>query len=404
MTDIDTLLAPRMHRFKPSPSQLATARVRELTAQGRDIVKLTAGEPDFPTPELAKAAVMELMESGTVGYTPINGTEALRKAIQHKFKRDSGLDFALNEITVGSGTKQILFNALMATVSEGDEVIVSAPYWTSYPDMVQLAGGTPVIVRCEQNRGFKMNGEMLKEAISDKTKWFIFASPTNPTGATYTREQIRELADVLLEHPNVYILCDDVYEHLVYDGRSFATLIEVEPRLRDRTVTCNGVSKAYSMTGWRVGFAAGPAPLIAALSKMQSQSTAGSSAVGQAAAAAALLGPLDYVRERTKDLQDRRDMLYDALNAIPGLRCDRPEGAMYLFCSCAAFIGKKTPTGKTINNDEDFVHYLIDEGDVAVVQGSAYGMSPYFRASFVAPREDIVKGAERIRVACANLV
>ena len=198
MTDIDTLLAPRMHRFKPSPSQLATARVRELTAQGRDIVKLTAGEPDFPTPEVAKAAVMELMESGTVGYTPINGTEALRKAIQHKFKRDSGLDFALNEITVGSGTKQILFNALMATVSEGDEVIVSAPYWTSYPDMVQLAGGTPVIVRCEQNRSFKMSGEMLKEAITDKTKWFIFASPTNPTGATYTREQIRELADVLL--------------------------------------------------------------------------------------------------------------------------------------------------------------------------------------------------------------
>ena len=404
MTDIDTLLAPRMHRFKPSPSQLATARVRELTAQGRDIVKLTAGEPDFPTPEVAKAAVMELMESGTVGYTPINGTEALRKAIQHKFKRDSGLDFALNEITVGSGTKQILFNALMATVSEGDEVIVSAPYWTSYPDMVQLAGGTPVIVRCEQNRGFKMSGEMLKEAITDKTKWFIFASPTNPTGATYTREQIRELADVLLEHPNVYILCDDVYEHLVFDGRSFATLIEVEPRLRERTITCNGVSKAYSMTGWRVGFAAGPAPLIAALSKMQSQSTAGSSAVGQAAAAAALLGPLDYVKERTKDLQDRRDMLYDALNAIPGLRCDRPEGAMYLFCSCAAFIGKTTPAGKLINNDEDFVHYLIDEGDVAVVQGSAYGMSPYFRASFVAPREDIVKGAERIRAACANLV
>jgi len=404
MTDIDTLLAPRMHRFKPSPSQLATARVRELTAQGRDIVKLTAGEPDFPTPEVAKAAVMELMESGTVGYTPINGTEALRKAIQHKFKRDSGLDFALNEITVGSGTKQILFNALMATVSEGDEVIVSAPYWTSYPDMVQLAGGTPVIVRCEQNRSFKMSGEMLKEAITDKTKWFIFASPTNPTGATYTREQIRELADVLLEHPNVYILCDDVYEHLVFDGRSFATLIEVEPRLRERTITCNGVSKAYSMTGWRVGFAAGPAPLIAALSKMQSQSTAGSSAVGQAAAAAALLGPLDYVKERTKDLQDRRDMLYDALNAIPGLRCDRPEGAMYLFCSCAAFIGKTTPAGKLINNDEDFVHYLIDEGDVAVVQGSAYGMSPYFRASFVAPREDIVKGAERIHAACANLV
>ena len=404
MTDIDTLLAPRMHRFKPSPSQLATARVRELTAQGRDIVKLTAGEPDFPTPEVAKAAVMELMESGTVGYTPINGTEALRKAIQHKFKRDSGLDFALNEITVGSGTKQILFNALMATVSEGDEVIVSAPYWTSYPDMVQLAGGTPVIVRCEQNCSFKMSGEMLKEAITDKTKWFIFASPTNPTGATYTREQIRELADVLLEHPNVYILCDDVYEHLVFDGRSFATLIEVEPRLRERTITCNGVSKAYSMTGWRVGFAAGPAPLIAALSKMQSQSTAGSSAVGQAAAAAALLGPLDYVKERTKDLQDRRDMLYDALNAIPGLRCDRPEGAMYLFCSCAAFIGKTTPAGKLINNDEDFVHYLIDEGDVAVVQGSAYGMSPYFRASFVAPREDIVKGAERIHAACANLV
>jgi aspartate aminotransferase len=404
MSDFNDFLSPRMHRFKPSPSQMATARVRELTNQGRDIVKLTAGEPDFPTPDVAKAAVMELMETGHIGYTPINGTLEMRKAVQEKFRRDNGIEFGLDEITVGSGTKQILFNALMATVDEGDEAIIGAPYWTSYIDMVQLAGGTPVIVRCEQNRGFKMTPEMLADAITPRTKWFVFSSPNNPTGTTYNREEIAGLAAVLMENPHVHVLCDDVYEHLVYDGRTFATMIEVEPRLRDRTLTCNGVSKAYSMTGWRVGFAGGPAPLIAALSKMQSQSTAGASAVGQAAAAAALLGPIDYVRERTLNLQARRDLLYDALNKIAGLRCDRPEGAMYIFCSCAQLLGKRTPGGVTIDNDGDFVEYLINDANVAVVQGGAYGMPSYFRASFVASEADLHRGAQRIAEAVAALV
>jgi aspartate aminotransferase len=393
------ILAPRMGRFKPSPSQIATARVRELTAQGRHIVKLTAGEPDFPTPDVAKEAVIALLETGGIGYTPVNGTLPMREAVQHKFARDNQLEYGLDEITVGTGTKQILYNALMATVSAGDEVIIASPYWASYPDMVNLAGGTPVIVRCEQNRGFKMTAEMLEEAITPQTKWLVFCSPTNPTGATYSRQHMAELAEVLMRHPHVHILSDDVYEHLVYDDHKFTTFAELEPGLRDRTLTCNGVSKAYSMTGWRVGFAGGPSHLIAAMSKMQSQSTSGVSAVGQTAAAAALLGPLDYVRERTLNLQHRRDVLFKALNSVPGLRCDLPEGAMYIFCSCAELIGKRTPDGRLIDSDAVLVDYLINEGSVAVVQGNAYGMSPYFRASFVASEDDLLLGAERMRTA-----
>lgn len=396
-------LAPRMSRFKPSPSQLATARVRELTAQGRHIVKLTAGEPDFATPDVAKDAARALIADGHIGYTPINGTLAMREAAQAKFARDNDLHFELDELCVGSGTKQVLFNTLMATVSIGDEVIVPAPYWASYPDMVSLAGGTPVIVRCEQNRGFKMSADMLEAAITPHTKWLMFCSPTNPTGATYDRAHLESLAEVLRRHPHVHVLSDDVYEHLVYDGREFATLAQVAPDLRDRTVTCNGVSKAYSMTGWRVGFAGGPKDIIAAICKMQSQSTSGVSAVGQAAAAAALLGPLDYIRERTADLQRRRDILFAELNALPGLRCDLPEGAMYIFCSCADLIGRVTPGGRIIENDADLVEYFIEEGDVAVVQGGAYGMSPYFRASFAASEADLVLGAARMRKAIEAL-
>jgi len=283
MTDIAAFLAPRMNRFKPSPSQIASARVRELIAEGRDIVKLTAGEPDFPTPGHAKRAAIECMDRNEIRYTPINGTLEMRRAAQLKFRRDNGLHYGLEQITVGSGTKQILFNALMATVSEGDEVIVPAPYWTSYPDMVQLAGGRPVIVPTEQNHRFKMRPEALAEAIGPRTKWLVFSSPSNPTGATYDEGELGTIARVLLDHPHVHVLTDDVYEHLVYEGRRFHTLAEIEPRLYHRTVTCNGVSKAYSMTGWRVGFAGGPGELIRNMSKMQSQSTAGVSAVGQAA-------------------------------------------------------------------------------------------------------------------------
>jgi aspartate aminotransferase len=395
--------APRMSRFKPSPSQIAAARVRELQAEGRTIIKLTSGEPDFPTPDHAKQAVIDLMNRNEIWYTPINGTQPMREAAQLKFKRDHGLDYGLDQITAGAGTKQILFNALMATVGQGDEVIIPAPYWASYPDMVLLCGGTPVIVTCGQNNQFKMRPEQLEEAITDKTKWLMFSSPSNPTGATYSPEELKALADVLLRHPHVHILTDDVYEHLIFDGRTFATFAQIEPKLYDRTVTCNGVSKAYSMTGWRLGFGGGPKEIIANMSKMQSQSTSGVSAVAQAAAIAAVTGPQDFIKDRTANLQHRRDMLYDKLSGAKGLSCDRPEGAMYIFCSCAGTIGKRTPDGRVIENDTDFTMYLLDTVGVAVVQGVAYGLSPYFRASFVAPEADIIKGGDLIQEACAAL-
>lgn len=396
-------LAPRMSRFKPSPSQIATARVRELQAQGRDIVKLTAGEPDFPTPRHVKQAVLDAMEVNNTRYTPINGTLELRQAASAKFKRDNGLDYSLDQITVGSGTKQILFNCLMASVGEGDEVICPAPYWTSYPDIVKLAGGTPVDVVSGQNQNFKMRPEQLEEAITPKTKWLVLCSPNNPTGATYTREELKAFGEVLKRHPNVWVLTDDVYEHLTFDGHEFSTIARVCPELYERTITCNGVSKAYSMTGWRVGFAGGPKEMIQAMSKMQSQSTAGVSAIGQAAAVAALNGPQQLVKDRTANLQYRRDILLEYLNNAKGLSCDKPEGAMYIFCSCAGAIGKTTPAGKRIENDTDFTLYLMDEFGVAVVQGEAYGLSPYFRASFVAPEEDLHKGGKLIQEACAAL-
>lgn len=395
--------APRMSRFKPSPSQVAAARVRELQAEGRKIIKLTSGEPDFPTPDHAKQAVIDLMERNEIWYTPINGTQAMREAAQLKFRRDHGLEYGLDQITAGSGTKQILFNCLMATVSEGDEVIIPAPYWASYPDMVLLAGGTPVVVSCGQNNQFKMRPEQLEEAITKNTKWLMFSSPSNPTGATYSPEELRALADVLLRHPHVHIITDDVYEHLIFDGREFATFAQIEPRLYDRTITCNGVSKAYSMTGWRLGFAGGPKAIIANMSKMQSQSTSGVSAVAQAAAIAAITGPQEIVRERTANLQYRRDILYKKLSAAKGLSCGLPEGAMYIFCSCAGTIGKRAPDGRVIENDTDFTMYLLDSVGVAVVQGVAYGLSPYFRASFVAPEADLVLGGDLIQQACAAL-
>ena len=395
--------APRMGRFKASPSQMASARVRDMVANGLDIVKLTAGEPDFPTPDNAKAAALACMDANEIRYTPINGLPEMRQAVQFKFKRDNNLNYDLDQIAVGSGTKQILFNCLMATVSKGDEIIIPAPYWASYPDMVQLAGGTPTIVNCNQNNQFKMRPEQLAEAITVNTKWLMFSSPSNPTGATYSLDELRALAEVLVAHPHVYILTDDVYEHLIYEGRSFHTLAEVEPALYDRTVTCNGVSKGYSMTGWRVGFAGGPKDIIANMSKMQSQSTSGSSAVSQAAAIAALTGPQEFVMERTANLQRRRDILFDKLNKSNGLKCDLPEGAMYIFCSCAGIIGKKAPNGKLIETDEDFTMYLLNSVGVAVVQGDAYGLSPFFRASFVAPEADLIRGGDKIQEACAAL-
>ena len=395
--------APRMSRFKPSPSQIASARVRDLQAKGRKIIKLTAGEPDFPAPDSAKQAVIELMERNEIQYTPVNGTLALRQAVQAKFQRDNGLRYDLDQIAVGTGSKQVLFNALMATVSSGDEVIIPGPYWTSYPDMVKLAGGTPVFVVAGQNEKFKVRPEELEAAITPKSKWLMICSPSNPTGAAYSWNELRSLADVLLRHPHVHVLTDDVYEHLIFDSHKFATLAQVEPKLFGRTVTCNSVSKAYSMTGFRCGYAGGPKEIIAKMSNMQSQSTAGVSAIGQAAAVGALNGPQDLLTDRAANLQLRRDILFEKLNAAPGLNCDLPDGAMYIFCSCAGTVGKKRSDGQVIETDTDFTMYLLESVGVAVVQGEAYGLSPYFRASFVAPEVDLVRGGNLIQEACAAL-
>ena len=402
-TRIDNFFAPRMSRFKPSPSQIASQRVRELIAEGKDIIKLTAGEPDFPTPLHVKWSVMQAMDRDEARYTPVNGTLEMRKAAQIKFARDNDLHFGLDEICVGSGAKQVLFNILMATVSQGDEVIIPSPYWASYPDMVLLAGGKPIFVDCPQNRGFRMSSEDFEAAITTKTKWLMICQPSNPAGVVYSREELQAIADVAMRHPHVHILSDDVYEHLIFDERKFYTIAQIEPRLRHRTVTVNSVSKAFSMTGWRVGYGGGPSDIIANASKMQSQSTAGSSSIGQAAAVAALTGDQSLIIERTADLQRRRDILHGALNQADGLHCDLPEGAMYCFCSCAGAIGKRTPEGKLIENDTDFTMYLLDHVGVAVVQGAAYGLSPYFRASFVATEEDLIRGGERIQKACRDL-
>ncbi len=399
----DNFFAPRMSRFKPSPSQIASQRVRELVAEGRDIVKLTAGEPDFPTPLHVKWAVMQSMDRDEARYTPINGTLEMRKAAQLKFARDNDLHFGLDEICVGSGAKQVLFNILMATVSQGDEVIIPSPYWASYPDMVLLAGGKPVFIDCPQNRGFRMSPEDFEAAITPATKWLMICQPSNPAGVVYSSEELQAIADVALRYPHVHILSDDVYEHLIFDGRKFFTIAQVEPLLRDRTVTVNSVSKAFSMTGWRVGYGGGPKDIMANASKMQSQSTAGSSSIGQAAAVAALTGDQRLIVERTADLERRRNILHAALNKAEGLHCDLPEGAMYCFCSCAGAIGKRTPDGKLIENDTDFTMYLLDYVGVAVVQGAAYGLSPYFRASFVATEEDLNRGGALIQKACADL-
>ncbi len=399
----DNFFAPRMSRFKPSPSQIASQRVRELVAEGRDIVKLTAGEPDFPTPLHVKWAVMQAMDRDEARYTPINGTLEMRKAAQLKFARDNDLHFGLDEICVGSGAKQVLFNILMATVSQGDEVIIPSPYWASYPDMVLLAGGKPVFIDCPQNRGFRMSPEDFEAAITPATKWLMICQPSNPAGVVYSSEELQAIADVALRYPHVHILSDDVYEHLIFDGRKFFTIAQVEPLLRDRTVTVNSVSKAFSMTGWRVGYGGGPKDIIANASKMQSQSTAGSSSIGQAAAVAALTGDQRLIVERTADLERRRNILHAALNKAEGLHCDLPEGAMYCFCSCAGAIGKQTPNGKLIENDTDFTMYLLDYVGVAVVQGAAYGLSPYFRASFVTTEEDLNRGGALIQKACADL-
>lgn len=398
-----SFLASRLSRIKPSPTIAVTQKARELKAAGRDVIGLGAGEPDFDTPDNIKQAAIRAIEAGDTKYTAVDGTPALKDAVVEKFKRDNALSYSAEQITVGTGGKQILYNALMATLDPGDEVIIPAPYWVSYPDMVLLAEGEPVIVSCPQNNGFKLLAEDLEKAITPKTKWIILNSPSNPTGAGYTREDMKALTDVLVRHPHVHVMTDDMYEKLVYDDFEFCTPAQVEPELYERILTVNGVSKAYCMTGWRIGFAGGPKDLIKAMAKVQSQSTSNPSSVSQAAAVEALSGPQDFIDENNKVFKQRRDLVVEALNRCEGLSCPRPEGAFYVYPSCAGLIGKKTPQGKTLENDEDFVTYLLESEGVAVVQGAAFGLSPHFRISYATATEALEDACQRIERACAAL-
>ncbi len=398
-----SIVADRLQRVKPSPTIAVTMKAAELKAAGKDVIGLGAGEPDFDTPDNIKAAAKAAIDKGDTKYTAVDGTPALKKAISAKFKRENDLDYAPNQISVGTGGKQVLYNALMATLNPGDEVIIPAPYWVSYPDMVILADGKPVEVACSENQGFKLTPEALEAAITPKTKWLLLNSPSNPTGAAYTREDLRALADVLLKHPNVWIMTDDMYEHLVYDDFKFTTIAQVEPKLYERTLTVNGVSKSYCMTGWRIGYAGGPAPLIKAMAAIQSQSTSNPSSISQAAAVEALNGPQDFIPANNKVFKERRDLVVKMLNEAKGLRCPMPEGAFYVFPSCAGTIGKRTPQGKIIETDTDFVTYLLESVGVAVVQGSAFGLAPYFRISYATATETLRDACTRIQKACAAL-
>ena len=396
-------IAKRLSRIKPSPTIAVTQKARELKAAGRDVIGLGAGEPDFDTPDNIKQAAIAAIERGETKYTAVDGTPELKAAIVEKFKRDNGLDYKPEQITVGTGGKQVLYNALMATLDPGDEVVIPAPFWVSYPDMVLLAEGEPVAVPCSQNNSFKLRAEDLESAITAKTKWLILNSPSNPTGAAYSHDEMKAVTDVLKAHPQVWVMTDDMYEHLVYDGFEFVTPAQVEPELYDRTLTVNGVSKAYAMTGWRIGYAGGPAELIKAMSKMQSQSTSNPSSVSQAAAVEALSGPQDYIAERNAVFKERRDLVVELLNTCPGLQCHKPEGAFYVYPSCAGTIGKKTPAGTAIKSDGDFVTYLLEAEGVAAVQGEAFGLSPYFRISYATSTEALREACARIKRACEAL-
>ena len=397
-------ITDRLNRIKPSPSSMAAQRVRELRAAGRDVIGLTTGEPDFDTPDHIKQAAVRAMNAGKTKYTDVGGTPELKAAIRTKFSRENALTYEANEIIVCNGAKQAIFNALMCTVEGGDEVIVPAPYWVSYPDVVRVAGGNPVFVPCPSQNGFRLLPDQLEKAITPRTRWLILNSPSNPSGAAYTRAEMKSLADVLMRHPHVCVMADDIYEHLLYDGREFATPAQVEPALKERTLTINGVSKTYAMTGWRIGYAGGPAALIKNMVKLQSQSTSGPSSISQAAAAEALSGPQDFVATSRAVFQSRLDKVVKWLNEVPGVRCHKPQGAFYVFASCAGAIGKRTPAGKVIQSDADFAMHLLESRDIAVVQGEAYGMSPFFRISFAASDAHLQEGCRRIRLACEELV
>ncbi|MDP6813205.1 MAG: pyridoxal phosphate-dependent aminotransferase [Alphaproteobacteria bacterium] len=398
-----TFLADSLARVKPSATIAVSDKARDLKAAGRDVISLGAGEPDFDTPDNIKQAAIRAIEAGDTKYTNVGGTADLKAAIAAKFKRDNGLDYSAEQIIVGTGGKQVLYNALIATINPGDEVIIPAPYWVSYPDMVLLAGGEPVIVDVTAEDGFRMRPEDLERAITPKTKWLIFNSPSNPSGAAYGEGELRALTEVLLRHPHVWVMTDDMYEHLVYDDFQFSTPAQVEPGLFDRTLTVNGVSKAYCMTGWRIGFAGGPAELIKAMAKVQSQSTSNPSSIGQAASVEALNGPQDFIAEHNASFKERRDLVVSMLNQASGIDCLTPEGAFYVYPSCAGCIGKTALSGKRLESDLDFVSELLEAEGVACVHGEAFGLSPHFRISYATSTEALEEACQRIQRFCASL-
>jgi aspartate aminotransferase len=396
-------LAESLGRIQPSPTIAVTSKARELKAAGRDVIGLGAGEPDFDTPDNIKEAGIKAIRDGQTKYTAVEGIAELRAAIAAKFKRENNLDYKPSQTFVAPGGKTIIYNALLATLNPGDEVIVPAPYWVSYPDIALLGGAKPVVIECSLEQGFRLTAEALEKAITPKTKWLIFNQPSNPTGACYTREQLKALTDVLMKHPQVWVLTDDMYEHLVYGGFKYTTILEVEPGLYDRTLTMNGVSKAYAMTGWRIGYCAGPEDLIKAMAKLQSQSATNATSISQWAAVEALNGPQDFIPKFQKIFEERRDLVVSMLNQATGIECPKPEGAFYVYPSIRKLIGKKTPGGKVIATDGDFASELLETTGVAVVHGAAFGLSPFFRISYATSNAVLEEACRRIQKFCGSL-
>ncbi len=393
-----SIVSNSLKRIKPSPTIAVTSKAREMRAAGKDVIGLGAGEPDFDTPDNIKEAAIDAIRKGDTKYTAVDGTPALKKAIQAKFFRENNLSYELDQISVGTGGKQVLYNAFMATINKGDEVIIPAPYWVSYPDIVLLAGGKPKVIKCDEKNNFKLTPEKLTKSISKKTKWIIINSPSNPTGSGYTKDEIIALSKILIKYKNLYILSDDIYEHITYDGFKFFTIAQIE-KLKSRTLTMNGVSKSYSMTGWRIGYAAGPKDIIKAMAKIQSQSTSNPTSISQAAAVEALNGTQDFITERSNSFKERRNFVVDSLNNIKGISCLSPEGAFYVFPNCKKLLNKKTK----LKTDKDFVEKLLEKAEVAVVQGSAFGLDGYFRISYATSMENLKKAMKRIKTFCDSL-
>ena len=397
-----SIISDILKRIKPSPTIAVAQKARELKAAGKDVIGLGAGEPDFDTPDNIKDAAIKAIKEGDTKYTAVDGTPELKKAISEKFKRENNLNYSTDQITVGVGGKHVIYNLMMATLNKGDEVIIPAPYWVSYPDIVMLAGGNPIVIECSEDQGFKLTAKDLEAAITNNTKWVILNSPSNPTGACYSEQEIKNLAHVLKRNPHVNVLSDDIYEHIIYDNFKFFTIAQI-PELKNKVVTMNGVSKSYAMTGWRIGYAAGDKEIIKAIAKIQSQSTTNPSSISQAAAVEALNGKQDFISVRAKAFQERRDFVVNSLNAIEGINCIKPNGAFYVFPSCKGLIGKKDKNGKKITSDTDFVESLLENNEVAVVQGSAFGLEGFFRISYATSMDKLQEAMKRIKLFCESL-